>query len=504
MSRVVIVGHGPAGHRVAELLRARDPRVRITVFGAEPEPAYNRVLLPSVIAGKLTAEATRLTDHGDDRIVVRTGVAVTDVDRVRRVVLTSDGEAHPYDDLVLATGARCFVPPLPGLVDEDRNPAGNVVALRTLADCRRLEGYLPAARRVVVLGGGLLGLEAARALTERGHDVDVVHMGPHAMERQLDAPAGRTLAAVLDRLGIRVHAGRTAMSYLDGALALDDGSTLPADLVVVSAGVVPDTDLARRAGLQVGRGVVVDDRMRTSDPHVHAVGDCAEHAGLVPGLIAPAWDQAETLAESLTGGHRPYTGTRTLARLKARGVDLAVIGDGNHESDDAEVVTLADPARGRYARLVVLDERVVGAILLGFPQSAGAVTQLFDADAPLPADRLALLVGRTAAEAVDGPEHLPDQAVVCRCNNVTKESLTAAWRKGAHNARDLADVTRATTGCGGCAGVVEGFCRWLRDAQPAREHPLLSPTLVQQGSDRVRNPGDLRQPVPDVEDRAGR
>ncbi|GGX64819.1 FAD-dependent oxidoreductase [Streptomyces hiroshimensis] len=469
MNRIVIVGNGPAGHRLAELLRTRDPSCAVTVLGAEAEPAYNRVLLPSVIAGKLSPEQTYLTGHDSGTVTVRRGVSVTGIDRERRTVRTGDGRLHLYDQLVLATGARCFLPPLPGLTGAGGDPAEGVVALRTLADCRRLEERLDRAGGIVVLGGGVLGLEVARALNDRGHGVDVVHMGPHVMERQLDAPAGKTLAGVLERLGIRIHTGRAAASWTGSRLVLDDGTGLPADLVVVSAGVVPNTELARAAGLRVGRGIVVDDHMRTSDPRIHALGDCAEHAGQVSGLIAPAWEQAETLAEALTGGDRPYTTTRTVTRLKARGVDLAVIGDGNHDLPDAEVVTLADPARGQYARLALQDERIVGAILLGFPASVAAVSRLYDAGAPTPVDRLALLAGRAVAGRTDAPADLPGETVVCRCNNVTKTALVTGWRSGARTAEALARATRASTGCGSCAGAVDGICRWLNATREERD-----------------------------------
>ncbi|MGK5731001.1 FAD-dependent oxidoreductase [Streptomyces sp. URMC 124] len=495
MNRIVIAGNGPAGHRLAELLRTRAPRAAVTVLGAEAEPAYNRVLLPSVISGKLSPEQTYLAGHEGGAVTVRRGAAVTGIDRERRTVRTADGLLHPYDELVLATGARCFLPPLPGLTGADGEPADGVVALRTLADCRRLEDLLPRAGSIVVLGGGVLGLEVARALGDRGHAVDVVHMGPHVMERQLDAPAGRTLAAVLERLGIRIHTGRAAASRTGGRLLLDDGSALPADLVVVSAGVQPNTELARAAGLRVGRGIVVDDHMRTSDPRIHALGDCAEHAGLVPGLIAPAWEQAETLAEALTGGDRPYTATRTVTRLKARDVDLAVIGDGNHALPGAEVVTLADPARGQYARLALRDERIVGAILLGFPASVAAVSQLYDAGAPTPVDRLALLAGRAVAARTDAPGDLPAEAVVCRCNNVTKRALVAGWRAGARTPEALARTTRASTGCGSCAGAVDGICRWL---SAAREAADASAVPAGEAFAPAAPPRQEQQPLPEL------
>ncbi|MEW2067741.1 FAD-dependent oxidoreductase [Streptomyces sp. NPDC007346] len=460
--RIVIVGNGPAGHRLAELLGARAPGTDVTVLGAECEPAYNRVLLPSVLAGRLTAEATYLAQHPEGRVRVRTGVSVASIDRQQRNVRTGEGVVLPYDHLVLATGAACFLPPLRGLADEEGQPAKGVVALRTLADCRLVEDRLPVRGRIAVLGGGVLGLEVARALTERGYGVEVVHGGAHAMDRQLGPAAGALLEGALDGLRVRVLAGRTATAWTGDRLALDDGSSVPADLLIVCAGVVPETSLARDAGLRVGRGVVVDEYLRTSDPRIHALGDCAEVGGEVSGLIAPAWEQAEVLAGVLTGEPRPYTGTRTITRLKVRGVDLAVIGVGEREVAGAETVVLTDPSRGQYARLSVLDSQVVGAVLLGFPDSVAAVGQLFDSGAAAPNDRLSLLMGRAVAGPAPDPGALPGQTVICRCSNVTKNDLATAWLRGAREEAELAQATRATTGCGGCRGSVREICQWLR------------------------------------------
>ncbi|MGA5821163.1 FAD-dependent oxidoreductase [Kitasatospora sp. NPDC094028] len=477
MSRVVIVGNGPAGYRLAQLLTTRAPESEVTVLGEEREPAYNRVLLTEVVAGRLAAESTHLTPLDGPGVRVRTGVAAVGIDRRRRLVRTGDGALHPYDHLVLATGARSFLPPVSGLVGEDGALAPGAVAVRTLADGRRLERLLREGGRAVVLGGGVLGVELARALTERDCKVDVVHRGPHVMDGQLGPEAGRVLSSVLERFGIRVFAGRNATAWTGDRLELDDGSRLPADLLVVSAGAVPEVELARRAGLRVRRGIVVDEYLCTDDPAVRALGDCAEVAGRVSGLVAPAWEQAGTLAEVLAGaGGRGYSGTPTLTRLKARDVDLVAIGEGDREVPGSEVVTVADPARGRYARMSVRGERVVGAVLLGFPGSAATVSQLFDAGAPVPADRIALLVGAGPVEGAGEPGVMPGQAVVCRCNNVTRNDLVAAWRDGARERSALARATRATTGCGGCRDAVQDICRRLGTVdEVARPEPLTQP-----------------------------
>jgi len=472
--RVVVVGYGMAGARLAEELRRRDPggeRVAVTVLGAERHAAYNRVLLSGVVAGSMTPESIGLHDqdwaarHGVD---VRTGTAVTGIDRAARQVTLADGSTVDYDALVLATGSRPWLPPTEGLVTEDGLAPG-AVTFRTVDDCTRILEASRPGTPVAVLGGGLLGLEAARGLAGRGNLVTVVHPVGHLMERQLDPGAGQVLAARLATLGIEVRLGVRAARYVPGdGLKLDDGSHVPADLVVVSAGVAPETTLARDAGLTVERGIVVDDALRTNDFRVHAIGDCAQHPGTVAGLVQPAWEQAAVLADLLTGTAPAarYRGTPVVTRLKARDVDLAALGDvhATVDSADAEVLCLADPTRGRYAKLVIRDERVAGAIVLGAPDAAATIVQLYDRGVPAPSDRLALLLGRAlpaGAGVAHSPADLPAATTVCRCNTVSKSQLVKAWRGGARGVAGLAAATRATTGCGGCRDAVAGIADWL-------------------------------------------
>jgi assimilatory nitrate reductase electron transfer subunit len=478
--QVVVVGYGMAGARLAEEIRQRDPdgqRVALTVLGAEPGPTYNRVLLSAVLAGSMTTDAVRLHDpgwaqrHGVD---LRSGSPVTAIDRAARQVALADGSTLDYDALVLATGSRAWVPPTEGLVAEDGELAPGVVTFRTLADCERIVAASRAGAPVAVLGGGLLGLEAARGLAGRGNLVTVVHPVGHLMERQLDPAAGRVLARSLGGLGIECRLGVRAERYLPGdGLKLADGSHVPADLVVVSAGVRAETSLAVDALLDTDRGVLVDDALRTSDPRVHAIGDCAQHPGTVSGLVQPAWEQAAVLADRLTGANPAarYRGTPVVTRLKARDVDLAALGEVHVDVDcvDAEVVRVEDPARGRYAKLVLRDERVTGAILLGAPDAAATITQLYDRGIPAPSDRLALLLGRalpSAAAPAASPADLPANAVVCRCNTVTKGALVTAFRAGSRTPAALASATRASTGCGGCRETVCGIAEWLSEMDP--------------------------------------
>jgi assimilatory nitrate reductase electron transfer subunit len=343
-----------------------------------------------------------------------------------------------------------------------------VVTFRTLDDCSKILAAAAPGAPVAVLGGGLLGIEAARGLAGRGCQVTVVHPVGHLMERQLDPAAGAVLARRLSALGIEFRLNARVSGYVPGdGLKLEDG-LVPADLVVVAAGVKPETSLAAAAGIEVDRGIVIDDCLRTNDPRVYSIGDCAQHPGTVSGLVQSAWEQAEVLADLLTGTNvaARYRGTPAVTRLKARDVDLAALGDVHVDvtADDAEVLCLNDPARGRYAKLVIRNERVAGAILIGAPDAAATITQLYDGHFPVPSDRLAVLLGRalpSEATVAASPAELPATAVVCRCNSVNKAQLVSAWRSGATSVTELASATRATTGCGSCREVVCGIAEWL-------------------------------------------
>ncbi|SCL19745.1 assimilatory nitrate reductase electron transfer subunit [Micromonospora nigra] len=465
--RIVIIGNGMAGSRLAGELHARGGDHKVTVLGAEPHRAYNRIMLSTLLAGKIGEPDVELAEVAGHGVDLRTGSTVTAIDRAARQVHTADGDRIDYDHLVLATGSRAVVPPLPGLDPAD--PPDRVVPFRTLDDCRRILAHADGARRALVLGGGLLGLEAARGLAARGLDVGVVHPVPHLMERQLDAAGAAVLAGTLADLGVTTHLAVPATAVAadaDGVrLDLADGRSLTADLLVLSCGVRPDTALAVAAGLDVERGVLVDDRLRTRDEQVSAIGDCAQHDGTVTGLVAPAWAQARVVADLLTGAepaaryrHRP-----AVTRLKAAGIDLAAMGDP--AGGPGEELTFADPTRGTYARLRIHDERLTAAILLGDNPTVGTVIQLFDRGQPVPADRRALLLGRavgtTTAAPATSPALMPDAATVCQCNTVSKGALVRCWRDGARTVDAVVSRTRAGTGCGSCRDAVVGIVDWL-------------------------------------------
>jgi assimilatory nitrate reductase electron transfer subunit len=468
--KVVVVGNGMAGSRLLQELRARNEDLDITALGAERDGPYNRVLLSHVLAGTTQINDIMLASpewYAARRVTLRAGVRVVAIDRDARTVVTEDGQQAAYDVLVLATGSTAVVPDIAGL-NESLRPG--VAVFRTLDDCATIVDHARTARQVVVIGGGLLGLEAARGLAGRGLPVTVLHFAGHVMERQLDSGAGRVLTRTLRWLGVHVITNARTTAVLGGervtGVSLDDGRVVGADLIVLACGVRPEVSLAVEAGLAVDRGVVVNDQLCSiTDERIYAIGECAQHDGQVYGLVAPAWEQARVLAGVLTGGADRYSGTRTVTRLKAAGVELAAMGDAHAgDSDDTETVTFMDAARGAYQKLVLRNGRIVGAILLGDTRAAGTITQLFDRGSLAPDDRAALLLaGRRGTEA-ETPTRIPDRATICQCNGVTKGAIRGAWQQGARTVADVAGATHATTGCGTCRDAVGGLLAWLAAA----------------------------------------
>lgn len=402
-----------AGARLAQQITARGGALgqaapTVTVIGEEPHAAYNRVLLADVLAGQYAPEVIALPRPGDG-VTWRSGVRVVRVDRDDRQVVCDDGSLVPYDTLVLATGSNPVLPPLHGLFAPGDNdlPEG-VQAFRTLDDCLALSRTAGEGTQAVVIGGGLLGVSAARALARRGARVVLAHQGEHLMERQLDQAASALLRAHLTDLGVEVHtecrvrglrtaplgSGRAGRRVR--AVELADGFRLDADVVVLACGVRPRVGLARAAGLDIARGVVVDDQLRTSDPRIFALGDCAEHDGVLYGLAGAAQDQADVLARILCGpenGGVRYTGTRALVRLTlgaaatAAPLDLAAFGETIPGPGD-DVVHLADATRGAYRKIIVRGDRLRGGILLGDLGSVGTLARTWEDDEPLPASPL--------------------------------------------------------------------------------------------------------------------
>lgn len=445
--RVVVVGGGMAAVRLAEHL-AGDERLAVTVLADEPHAPYNRILLSAVLEGTHAAGALTLRSeewfagHG---IELWLGARVLEIDRETREAVLVDGERVAYDRLVLACGSIPTLPPIRGLVRRDGTLHPKVHAFRSLADCRRLDDALAPGARAVVVGGGLLGLQVARALSVRGLLTEVVEGADHLLASQVGRGAGRVLARDLRRLGTEVYTGARAVRITDDGLQLDNGHVLPSDLVVLTAGGRPSTALARRAGLMVRRGVVVDHTLTSvTDDRVHALGDCAEHRRRTTGFVPPAWEQAEVLARVLRGEEASYDGSRSVARLRATGLEVAVLGNPEHA--EGEVVEVTNPIAGSHRRLVVHGGRIVAAALVGDLSRVGLITQLYDRGTLLGRDEPGQLL---LPEAADAPAPLPDDAEVCACAGVTAGEVRACRSVG-----ECADRTRATTGCGGCAAVV--------------------------------------------------
>jgi assimilatory nitrate reductase electron transfer subunit len=484
--QVVVVGGGMVGTRfVDELLAAdRDARFAVTVLGAEDYEPYNRVLLSEVLAGHAELATLQLPAAQDPRVQVHRGRAATSIDRERRLVTTQDGGRHRYDVLVLATGARAHVPDLPGLsgaagAEPGRHPGG-VHVLRSIDDCRDVLAATVNAHRAVVVGGGLLGLEAATGLLHRGLAVTLVHHRGSLLDRQLDAPAGAVLAASAADLGLELvlgarPAGVTTRSGRLSGLRLDDGRELPADVLLLACGTRPETALAAGAGLSTDRGVVVGDDLRSpDDARVAAIGDCAQPPEGGSGLVAQGWEQARRLARALVHGYpEPEAAGRAtepageVVRLKAHGLDVVTMGSG--PVPGARTVTLDDPDGRRHLRVSVLGDRLVAATCVGAGELAADLAAAFDRGTPVPLDPAALLVRSAGAPPAEAsPTMLPARATVCRCNGVTKGNVVQAWEDGAGTVAEVAACTRATTGCGGCRGAVEGILAWLADGEPDR------------------------------------
>nr|BFD84988.1 FAD-dependent oxidoreductase [Streptomyces sp. Xyl84] len=385
---MVVIGAGLAGVTLAR--RLGELGTPALVVGEEEHRPYNRVLLAEVLAGRYGPEVITLPAPP---ALVR--ARVVGVDRAAREVRCADGSAIGYGTLVLATGSNPVLPPLRGLFSAGRELPAGVHAFRTMDDCLRLSAAVRPGARAVVVGGGLLGVSAARALAERGAQVVLAQQAERLMERQLDPGASRLVLRHLRGLGVEVHTECRVRDVrcVGGAVRsveLADGYALDADLVVLACGVRPRTGLAEDAGLTVREGVVVDGALRTSDPHIRAVGDCAEHAGTVYGLAAPALEQVAALAGLLTGtATAPYTGTRSLTRLTLHGpdapLDLAAFGETDVRPGD-DVVQLADATRGTYRRVVVRGDRLVGGVLVGELGTVGALARAWEGAEPLPTD----------------------------------------------------------------------------------------------------------------------
>lgn len=464
--KLVMVGNGMAGVRtLEELLKIAPDLYDITVFGAEPHPNYNRILLSPVLAGEQTIDEIILNplswyeEHG---IRLHLGKKVVEVDRRRRIVRAADGTEEEYDRLLIATGSNPFILPVPG------KELDGVIAYRDIADTNTMIEAAAKYKHAVVIGGGLLGLEAANGLMLRGMQVTVVHIMPWLMERQLDDVAGKLLQKSLEDRGLKFLIGAQTQALVGGkdgrvmAVQFKDGSEIPADLVVMAAGIRPNTELAEKIGLHCNRGIVVSDTMQTvTDPRIYAVGECAAHRGIAYGLVAPLFEQGKVCATHLAEfGIGRYTGSQTSTKLKVTGIDLFSAGDFMGGKDCEEIV-MSDPYGGVYKKLVIKDDKLVGACLYGDTVDGSWYFKLLREGRTIGDIRDRLMFGESNIGDVGHEGHnkaaaMADSDEVCGCNGVNKGTICKAIKdKGLFTLDEVRKHTKASASCGSCTGLVE-------------------------------------------------
>ena len=463
--KLVVIGNGMAAGRVLEEIFERAPQAYgVTVFGAEPRVNYNRIMLSPVLAGEKSYQDIIIHDedwYARHNVALRRGEAIVAIDRAAKTIRTADGHLESYDKLLIATGSTPIAIPVHGVT------LPGVVTFRDLDDVDVMLRAAAHGGRAVVIGGGLLGLEAAAGLKAKGMEVSVVHLMPTLMERQLDPSAGYLLRKAIERRGIEVLTGANTKVILGetrvAGVRLEDGREIPADMVVMAVGIRPNARLAKEAGLAVERGVKVDDTMRTSDPHIYSVGECVEHRGQCYGLVAPLFEMAKVAAAQLCGDNTAaYPGSVTSTKLKVSGIDLFSAGDFS-EGDENDEIVLRDPARGVYKRIVLRDDRVKGAVLYGDTDDGPWLFDLLKKGTDISAQRDTLIFG----EAYQGDSPLDpaaaaaamaDDAEICGCNGVSKGTILAAVaQKGLSSLEEVRAATKASASCGQCASKVEAL-----------------------------------------------
>jgi len=467
--KLVMIGNGMAGCRtLEELLKISPDLYEITVFGSEPHGNYNRILLSPVLAGEMTLQEIVLNDfawyekHG---ITLHAGKTVTTIDRIKRKVIADDGKGNvteaDYDRLLFATGSTPFIPPIPG------NDLDGVLGYPGIADTGRMIAAAGEYKHAVVIGAGLLGLEAANGLMLRGMDVTVIHLGDWIMERQLDKTAADMLQASLEARGLKFMLGAQTASLQPkgtrvGAVKLKDGTEIAADLVVVAAGIRPSTKLAESAGLYVNRGIVVSDTMQTTtDPRIYGVGECVAHRGIAYGLVAPLFEQAKVCATHLGQfGIGRYEGSLTSTKLKVTGIDVFSAGDFSGGANTEEIL-LHDKSGGVYKKLVLKGDKLIGACLIGDTADGAWYFRLLKDGTDVRELRDHLMFGESSMgelghAAGNKVATMPDSAEVCGCNGVCKGTIVKAIREnGLFTLDEVKKHTKASSSCGSCSGVVE-------------------------------------------------
>jgi nitrite reductase (NADH) large subunit len=497
--RLVVIGNGMAGARAVEevLARGGGDMFDVVMFGDEPYGNYNRILLSNVLSGVADTSEIYLNPmewYAENGVTLHAGARVTDIDRTARAVKSDTGIIEHYDVLLISTGSRAFIPPMEGAFLGDGSLRPGVFGFRTLDDCNDIVSAAKRSRVAAVIGGGLLGLEAARGLMTHGCAVHVIHVAGALMNAQLDAQGAAMLKAAMEKMGVVIHLEKATQAILGedrvSGLAFKDGSTLDCDMVVVSAGIRPNSEIGMRAGLTVERAIVVDNHMRSvDDMNVYVVGECAQHRGFVYGLVAPLWEQAKVFADHVTDV-RPdsaYHGSKLATKLKVMGIEVAAMGLTDPKEERDEVIQFTEPKKGTYKKLIVRDGRLVGGILMGDISKAAYLMQAFDRDSPLPEERLSLLFDLGTPPEKVTLDEMPATQQVCNCNGVTKAAIGACVAGGARSTMAVMNATRAGKGCGSCKGLVDELVKWFSGGEVEEDPsvhyyvpgiPLAKPDLV--------------------------
>ncbi|HEX7895530.1 MAG TPA: FAD-dependent oxidoreductase, partial [Terriglobales bacterium] len=462
MQKLVVVGNGMAGVACVEQILRHAPKFQITIFGDETHVNYNRILLSSVLAGEKSADDIVLNGldwYEKNGIELRLGVRIIDVDPVAKTITGDDGSVTSYDKLLLATGSMPLIPSIQDVMKD------GVFVFRNLDDTRQLLERARPGLKAVVIGGGLLGLEAARGLQVQGCDVTVVHLMETLMERQLDPTGGSYLANKMNQMGITVLLGLSTTKVLGNGhvegVEFKGGGSIAADLVVIAAGIRPNITLGEKAGLEIKRGIVVNDYMETSNPDIFAVGECVQHRGICYGLVAPLIEQGKVLAATITGNKGPtYEGTVLGTKLKIMGVDVFSAGEINDKVDGSEVIRYEDPSLGIYKKLTLKNNKLSGVILVGETRDSHNYMEWLRSQNDLSTMRRQLLFPDSSADTGLDVAQMSDSETICGCMGVSKGAIIQAIHKqGVCTMAQLKEHTRASTGCGSCAGLCQSLLK---------------------------------------------
>lgn len=470
--RVVIIGNGMVGYKFCEKLVSKDHNFQITVFGEEVRPAYDRVHLSEYFAGK-SAEDLALAPvdwYRDNNITLYLGDPIKEINRCSKTVCSHNNIIVSYDYLILATGSSAFVPPIPGVEKE------GVFIYRTIEDLEMMTSYVKKAKKGAVIGGGLLGLEAAKAMLDLGiTDTHVIEFAPRLMPRQIDDAGSKILRNKLESLGLKIHTNTNTMKIVGDncirAMHFADDSSLEVDMLVISAGIKPRDELAKACGLNVGSrgGIVVNDQLQTNDENIFAIGECALHNNMIYGLVAPGYEMADVVVENLTGGNKTFTGFDMSTKLKLIGVDVASFGDPFIQTNETRTVVFEDTMKGIYKRINITEDGkyLLGGILVGEAESYNMLLQTCKNKVVLPPNPEDVMLGSRGGEAdsAAGIVGLPDEALICSCESVSKGDICNAVNDGCETVDAIKKCTKAGTGCGGCVPMLKDLMVHTMKAQ---------------------------------------